>query len=91
MTRAADHIFSTGLRDGGTQLCRANMKYGLAKIHWVQEQLGLKPDATFISTPDMTITRNAARWKSGFGYGGKISWGDGNDELVILNVKPNTS
>ena len=90
LNQAADHIFSTGLRDGGTQLCRANMKYGLAKIHWIQEQLGLRPDATFISTPDMTITRNNARWQSGFGYGGKISWGDGNDELVILNVKPNT-
>ncbi len=90
LDRAADHIFSTGLRDGGTQLCRANMKYGLAKIHWVQEQLGVKSDATFISTPDMTITRNAARWQSGFGYGGKISWGDGNNELIILNVKPNT-
>lgn len=90
LDRAADHIFSTGLRDGGTHLCRANMKYGLAKIHCIQEQFGLKPDATFISTPDMTITRNAARWQSGFGYGGKISWGDGDNELVILNVKPNT-
>jgi hypothetical protein len=37
----------------------------------------------------MTITRNASRWKSGFGYGGKISWGGGRDEFVILNVKPN--
>lgn len=90
LARAEAHIFSTGLRDGGTQLCRANMRYGLAKIHWVQERFGLKPDATFISTPDMTITRNAARWKSGFGYGGKITWGDGDTELVILNVKPNT-
>lgn len=90
LARAEAHIFSTGIPDGGTHLCRANMKYGLAKIHWVQEQFGLKPDATFISTPDMTITRNAARWKSGFGYGGKISWGNGSDELVILNVKPNT-
>jgi hypothetical protein len=81
LSRAESHIFSTGLNDGGTQLCRANMKYGLAKIHWVQEQFGLKPDATFISTPDMTITRNAARWQSGFGYGvrsaggmGRTSW-----------------
>lgn len=90
LERAEAHIFSTGLRDGGTQLCKANMKYGIAKIHYVQGQLGLKSDATFISTPDMTITRNAARWKSGFGYGGKISWGDGNAELVILNIKPNT-
>lgn len=90
LAKAEAHIFSTGLHDIGTRLCKANMKYGLAKIHWVQEQLGLRPDATFISTPDMTITRNAARWKSGFGYGGKISWGDGELELVILDVKPNT-
>jgi len=90
LAHAEDHIFSTGLRDGATQLCRANMKYGLAKIHWTQKRLGLKPDATFISTPDMTITRNAARWQSGFGYGGKISLGDGDNELVILDVKPNT-
>ncbi|UCF85893.1 MAG: hypothetical protein JSV50_09755 [Desulfobacteraceae bacterium] len=90
LARAEAHIFSTGLRDGATHLCRANMKYGLAKIHWVQEQLGTKSDTTFISTPDMTITRNVARWKSGFGYGGKVTWGDGDIELVILDVKPNT-
>ncbi len=90
LTRAEAHIFSTGLRDGATHLCRVNMKYGLAKIHWVQERLGLKSDATFISTPDMTISRNAARWKSGFGYGGKVTWGDGDLELVILDAKPNT-
>jgi len=90
LARAEAHIFSTGLLDGATYLCKANMKYGLAKIHWIQERLGLKPDATFISTPDMTTTRNAARWKSGFGYGGKVSWGNGDAELVILNTKPNT-
>ncbi len=90
LAHAEAHIFSTGIHDAATHLCRANMKYGLAKIHWVQEQLGIKPDAIFISTPDMTISRNAARWKSGFGYGGKITWGDGNLELVILDIKPNT-
>jgi len=90
LSRAEAHIFSAGLRDGATNLCRANMKYGLAKIHWVQKRLGLKSDATFVSTPDMTVSRNAARWKSGFGYGGKVSWGDGDIELVIVNAKPNT-
>jgi hypothetical protein len=49
----------------------------------------MSPNATFIATPDMTITRNASRWKSGFGYGGKISWGEGDNELTILNTKPN--
>jgi len=37
----------------------------------------------------MTITRNASRWRNGFGYGGKVSWGAGDDNLVILDVKPN--
>jgi hypothetical protein len=90
LAQAEQYIFSTGLLDGATHLCKANMKYGLAKIHWVQQRLGLKPDATFVSTPDMTISRNTTRWKSGFGYGGKVSWGYGNTELVILNTKPNS-
>jgi len=47
LTRAGEYIFSTGLLDGAAHLCKANMKYGLAKIHYVQKCLGLKPDATF--------------------------------------------
>jgi hypothetical protein len=37
----------------------------------------------------MTITRNTNRWQSGFGYGGKVSWGPGDNDLIILNTKPN--
>ncbi|GAI64685.1 unnamed protein product, partial [marine sediment metagenome] len=70
-------------------LCKANSIYGIAGIHYVQNLLGMEPNATFIFTPDMTITRNVGRWRSGFGYGGKISWGDGNNDLIILNTKPN--
>ncbi|MGQ9730396.1 MAG: hypothetical protein ACUVX8_03910 [Candidatus Zipacnadales bacterium] len=89
LDRALQHIFPTGLRDSGTCLCMANMPYGLAKIHFVQEQLGYPPDATFVGSPDMTITRNTARWHSGFGYGGKISWGEGDRNFIILDTKPN--
>ena len=89
LERAKKHIFSTGLGDIGSSLCGANMTYGLAKIHWVQEQLGMEPNATFISGPDETVTRNKMRWKNGFGYGGKISWGDGRAKIVILDVMPN--
>jgi hypothetical protein len=89
LLRAKNHIFSLGLRDIGSYLCRANMKYGLAKMHWVQEQLGFEANATFISGPDETISRNVTRWKSGIGYGGKISWGDGKDKFMILDVMPN--
>ncbi|MFQ5833174.1 MAG: hypothetical protein ACE5H4_10760 [Candidatus Thorarchaeota archaeon] len=78
-----------GLQDAADSLCRANMKYGLAKIHHVQHNLGLDPSATFIGAPDATITRNVRRWESGFGYGGKLSWGDGNENLIILDSMPN--
>jgi len=89
LENARKHCFFIGLNDSGAELCKANSPYGIAAIHYVQKKLGKKPDATFIFTPDMTITRNTNRWISGFGYGGKITWGDGNDEIVMLNVKPN--
>lgn len=89
LQRATEHIFSTGLDDSGARLGLANMKYGLAKIHLAQEALGLAPDATFIAAPDLTVTRNLNRWRSGFGYGGRITWGDGQQEWIPLDLKPN--
>ncbi|MHC4396793.1 MAG: hypothetical protein ACYS1A_14180 [Planctomycetota bacterium] len=89
LQNAKQHCFFVGLNDSGAELCKANIVYGIAGIHYIQEQLGLSPNATFISTPDMTITRNSSRWQSGFGYGGKISWGAGDNNLIILNTKPN--
>jgi len=89
LNEAEKHIFSMGLGDSGSKLCKANMKYGLAKIHYWQESSGITPRATFISTPDMTVTRNVNRWRAGFGYGGKISWGKGDEEIIVLNTKPN--
>jgi len=89
LRNAKNHCFFVGLSDSGAELCRVNTVYGIAGIHSVQNQLGMNPNATFVSTSDMTITRNASRWVSGFGYGGKISWGKGDDDLIILDVKPN--
>lgn len=89
LIKAKKHCFFVGLNDSGAELCKVNTPYGIAGIQYIQKELGLSPKATFISSPDMTITRNVSRWKSGFGYGGKLIWGDGNDELIILNSKPN--
>ena len=89
LQRANEFIFSSGLNDGASKLCKANMKYGLAQFHLIQEKFGFKPKATFISSPDETISRNNFRWNSGLGYGGRLNWGDGNDKLIFLNVKPN--
>lgn len=89
LDRARQFIFSMGLDDSAARLCAANMVYGMAKVNHVLQQLGYPPDTTFIATPDMTITRNTKRWQAGFGYGGKLMWGDGDRPLVILDVKPN--
>jgi len=69
LRNAKNHCFFIGLSDSGAELCKANTVYGIAGIHYVQNQLDISPNATFISTPDMTITRNSSRWRSGFGYG----------------------
>ncbi|HUW89286.1 MAG TPA: hypothetical protein VMV43_02065 [Candidatus Nanopelagicaceae bacterium] len=89
LQRAKKFIFSSGLNDGASKLCKANMKYGLAQFHLIQEKYGFEPKATFISSPDETISRNNFRWNSGLGYGGRLNWGNGDDKLIFLNVKPN--
>ena len=67
-------------------LSRTNMAYGIAKIRWVQEQLGIAPDALFVSAPDATVTRNIDRWRAGFGYGGRLRHGG---DFVVLDIKSN--
>lgn len=89
LQRAAEHIFSMGLGDVAAEMSERNMAYGLAKMHHVLGELGQMPDATFIATPDLTITRNEARWQAGVGYGGKLTWGGGERPVVFLDVKPN--
>jgi hypothetical protein len=89
LERTRDFIFSTGLNDGASRLCKENMKYGLAQMQIILERNGLNPKAMFISSPDETISRNNYRWNSGLGYGGKLIWGNGKEKFIFLNVKPN--
>ncbi|MFX1346979.1 MAG: hypothetical protein ACFFAI_17970 [Promethearchaeota archaeon] len=89
LERANQFMFSTGLNDGASKLCKANMQYGLASFHLIQEKYGFEPKATFISSPDETISRNKFRWNSGLGYGGRLNWGNGKEKIVFLNTKPN--
>ncbi|NHJ01662.1 MAG: hypothetical protein EAX86_05935 [Candidatus Heimdallarchaeota archaeon] len=89
LDRSKDLIFSTALEDSASKLCRLNFLYGLAKMHLVQDSLGLEPNSTFIAAPDCTITRNIERWKNGIGYGGKVTWGDGDIPLMFVDTMPN--
>ena len=89
LERADEHIFSMGLGDVAADMSLLNMRYGLAKMHYVLGELGHAPDATFIATPDLTVTRNDQRWNAGIGYGGKVTWGPGDREVVFVDIKPN--
>lgn len=86
LERAREHVFMAGVNDSGMALCEANAPYGLAKIHFVQSELGYPADACFVGAPDATVTRNPNRWKQGFGYGGSYQW---TGEFTVLDVKPN--
>src|SRR3990172_1443408 len=86
LERAREHCFFAGVGDAGMQLCAAVTPFGLAKIHWVQERLGVPPDATFVGAPDATITRNPRRWRQGFGYGGAYAW---TGDFAVLDLKSN--
>lgn len=86
LVRAKQHVFMAGVDDSGARLCEANACYGVAKIQHVQKQLGLPQDATFVGSPDATVTRNDRRWMQGFGYGGVYEW---SGEFAVLDIKPN--
>ena len=86
LERAREYCFFFDARDIAALLCRHNVIYGIAKIQNVQKQLGYPQDASFISSPDSTITRNITRWKAGFGYGGRIDW---SGDFFPLELKPN--
>ncbi len=75
-----------GVDDSGARLCEANLPYGIAKIHYVQKALGYPQDASFVGSPDCTITRNTRRWQQGFGYGGVYQW---TGEFAVLDIKTN--
>jgi hypothetical protein len=83
---AGERCFFLDLGDFGARLGRANMPYGIARIHAVQRAIGLAPDATYVSTPDSTVTRNVPRWSAGFAYGGAVEW---SGDLVPVELRPN--
>jgi len=86
LKQASRCCFLTGVGDLAEELCRVNMAYGLAKIRYVQQQMGIRPDACFVGAPDATVTRNVDRWEAGFSYGGRIRF---SGDFAVLSVKSN--
>lgn len=87
---AKERILNLGDSDAATRLAASNLVYGIAKILYVHDILGLSGDVGFVCSPDFTITRSNNRWNSGFSYGGLLIWGNGNEPLTVLDPRPNT-
>ncbi|MBM4355268.1 MAG: hypothetical protein FJ109_16030 [Deltaproteobacteria bacterium] len=86
LAEAADACFFTGVGDLAEELCKANVRFSIAKIRFVQAALGIEPDACFVGAPDATVTRNIPRWTCGFGYGGRIRYSGG---FALMDVRSN--
>ncbi len=90
LLKAEELIFSMGVGDVAEEMCKMNMRYGIAKLLFMQNEFGLRKTPHFIGTPDITITRNKIRWNQGFGYGGKVVFGSKEKlEIFPLDIKPN--
>ncbi|KKL07605.1 hypothetical protein LCGC14_2584350 [marine sediment metagenome] len=69
LERANQFIFSTGLNDGASNLCKANMKYGLSQFHLIQEKYD----------DDMIISMTRS-WEDTH----KKYWYEGSPKSVVL-------
>ena len=84
--RALDHCFIFSVDDPAAMLARLDLARGVAGLHWVQETLGIGPDASFVSAAHFTVFRRARTRAAGFAYGGRMQW---SGDIVPLKLKPN--
>ena len=88
MVEAEKHLFSLGLSDAAEEMGRVNATLFLAKLHYIQEQLGYSRYAMFIGTPDFTFQTSSNKFRDAVPEGGKIVWGDGGYDLVPTEMEP---
>lgn len=88
MRDAERHLFSLGVGDAAEEVGRVNVTLFLAKIHFIQEQLGNRPYAMFIGAPDFTFQTSPYKFHEAVPEGGKIIWGDGTYNFVPAEIEP---
>ena len=69
------------------QVALANLAHGLLKVHYALAATG-GGDAFFLPTSDFSTTRNPARWRAGFSYGGIFVW-QSSRPIVFPELRPN--
>lgn len=89
---AADRVISFGMNDASLEISRLNASYGIAKIIYALETLGIDSRSTLCAfAPDGGISRNKNRWDAGFSYGCYLRWPgpDEGVEVTFPQVRPN--
>ena len=83
MKNAEKYLFSLGMNDPAEEVGRINAILYIAKIHYIQEKLGYKPQGMFIGAPDFTFQTTPHKFYGSVPEGGKIIWGDGSYDLIL--------
>lgn len=71
MRNAEKYLFSLGLNDPAEEVGRVNAILYLAKMHYIQEKLGYKPQPMFIGTPDFTFQTSPRKFHESVPEGGR--------------------
>jgi hypothetical protein len=81
LSRADEHLIDWAAPDLAGRASVQLARYALARIHHLEEQLGVEPSATCIVAPDSSPSRNPQRLAGGYSTGGELWW---NPEHPIL-------
>ena len=79
---AERYLFSLGVGDVAEEVGGVNATLFLAKIHYIQEQLGCERHAMVIGAPDFTFQTSAQKFRNAVPEGAKIIWGDDKYEFI---------
>lgn len=89
---ARSRIFSIGASDASAMISIMNASYGLGKIIYALEKIGLDSSSVYtVFAPDGGISRNHSRWDAGFSYGCVVNWANPKNSAsaTFPQIKPN--
>ena len=87
LKRAERYFFSLGMGDIAEEVGRINAIFFLAKLHFLQENLGYQPKAMIIGATDFSFQTSPAKFRASVPEGAKIIWGDGNYDFIPAEME----
>lgn len=79
---AEKYVFSLGAGDAAEEVGKVNATLFLAKIHFIQEQLGFNHHAMVVGAPDFTFQTSPHKFHTAVPEGALVLWGDGKYDFL---------